>query len=298
MRKLAREADGAATDVAGPQAKRARARVSASPAKRELPQLAKQPKALAEAFSTAVAAADDDAASSELAGATATTAAATPSAAPLPFLGPKPDPRWGHTATSIGRGRVVVYGGQSEEDKCSGKDTTLGNLFVFDAGARRWEEPVNCDSVPRAWHTASFLKEQNLLVTFGGERVTPVNEGGDGSPEVKALNILTTGTQENQALAHVTRWPIARCWTTSWCWTRRSFCGTRPRCRVRRLRRARATLRASSASQRAQTAVEPTRAGPTHACRSWWCSAARGGAPGTAACTSSTATAGSGHDPR
>ncbi|CAN0391928.1 unnamed protein product, partial [Ectocarpus fasciculatus] len=40
-----------------------------------------------------------------------------------------------------------------------------------------WSRPVNCDSIPRAWHSASFIKDKNLLVIFGGERTV------DGCPE-------------------------------------------------------------------------------------------------------------------
>ena len=43
---------------------------------------------------------------------------------------------------------------------------------------------VNCESVPRAWHTASYLPTKNLLVTFGGERTQPRANGSNGPPEV------------------------------------------------------------------------------------------------------------------
>ena len=54
------------------------------------------------------------------------------------------------------------------------------------------------ETVPsaRAWHTASFLREQNLLVTFGGERVTPASEGGDGDNNGRsnaAMPVLKVG---------------------------------------------------------------------------------------------------------
>jgi hypothetical protein len=85
--------------------------------------------------------------------------------------GGAPEARWGHTTTRISNNRLVVYGGQSEEDPKSGDDRTLGNLFVFDLESGLWDEPVNCESVPRAWHTASYLESKNLLVAFGGERM-------------------------------------------------------------------------------------------------------------------------------
>jgi hypothetical protein len=66
----------------------------------------------------------------------------------------------------------VIYGGQSDNED------TLGSLFVYDLSTQQWEEPVNCESVPRAWHSTTYLKRKNLLVCFGGERVV------HGSPQV------------------------------------------------------------------------------------------------------------------
>jgi hypothetical protein len=67
-----------------------------------------------------------------------------------------------------------------DDDDSGGGEETLGNLFLLDTAAKAWEEPVNCESVPRAWHSASYLPTKNLLVTFGGERAN----GGDGTLEV------------------------------------------------------------------------------------------------------------------
>jgi len=104
--------------------------------------------------------------------------------------GAPPQGRWGHTATMVGGNRMVVYGG--EGDDVDGKSHTFGDLFVCTlvpvaptptadavAGDKqeqqqmqvRWEKPINCDSIPRTWHSATFLKDKNLLVSFGGERV-------------------------------------------------------------------------------------------------------------------------------
>lgn len=47
---------------------------------------------------------------------------------------------------------------------------------------------MNCDSIPRAWHTASFVPGKNLLVIFGGERTV------DGCPEcLDDIMVLDTG---------------------------------------------------------------------------------------------------------
>ncbi|CAM9821267.1 unnamed protein product, partial [Choristocarpus tenellus] len=82
--------------------------------------------------------------------------------------------RWGHSATMISDSRMLVLGGQADDDA---HEATLGDLYKFDFVTEKWSRPVNCDSVPRAWHTASFLEGKNLLVIFGGERTV------DGCPE-------------------------------------------------------------------------------------------------------------------
>lgn len=82
--------------------------------------------------------------------------------------------RWGHSATMITESRMLVLGGQADDDA---QQATLGDLYKFDFETYTWSRPMNCDSVPRAWHTASFIPGKNLLVIFGGERTV------DGCPE-------------------------------------------------------------------------------------------------------------------
>ncbi|CAM9790311.1 unnamed protein product [Ectocarpus sp. 4 AP-2014] len=82
--------------------------------------------------------------------------------------------RWGHTATMISESTMMVLGGQADDDA---HQATLGDLYKFDFATESWSRPVNCDSIPRAWHSASFIKDKNLLVIFGGERTV------DGCPE-------------------------------------------------------------------------------------------------------------------
>ncbi|CAN0202109.1 unnamed protein product, partial [Ectocarpus sp. 12 AP-2014] len=82
--------------------------------------------------------------------------------------------RWGHTATMISESTMMVLGGQADDDA---HQATLGDLYKFDFASESWSRPVNCDSIPRAWHSASFIKDKNLLVIFGGERTV------DGCPE-------------------------------------------------------------------------------------------------------------------
>ncbi|CAM9880831.1 unnamed protein product, partial [Phaeothamnion confervicola] len=76
-------------------------------------------------------------------------------------------PGRGHTATAVGPDTVVVYGGQADDDA---GQATLGDLSTFHLTRREWRRSLNGDSVPRTWHSASFLVDQKLLVVFGGER--------------------------------------------------------------------------------------------------------------------------------
>ena len=96
-----------------------------------------------------------------------------PKLAPRKFGAP-PQGRWGHTATMIGPNRMVIYGG--EGDDTLGKPCTFGDLYCCDLGVDgsvRWEKPINCDSIPRTWHSSTFLADKNLMVAFGGERMGP-----------------------------------------------------------------------------------------------------------------------------
>lgn len=73
-----------------------------------------------------------------------------------------PSPRWGHSATGIDGNRLLIYGGQSEAG-------TLQDLYVYSVDADKWSRPVNCEGLPRQWHTATYLPERQLLISFGGE---------------------------------------------------------------------------------------------------------------------------------
>lgn len=73
-----------------------------------------------------------------------------------------PTPRWGHSATVIDGDRLLIYGGQSESG-------TLKDLLVYSLNDDKWTKPVNCEGLPRQWHTATYLPERQLLICFGGE---------------------------------------------------------------------------------------------------------------------------------
>ena len=75
---------------------------------------------------------------------------------------PAPSPRWGHSSTLIDSDRLFIYGGQSETG-------TLQDLFVYSMATNKWSKPVNCEGLPRQWHTATYLPERQLLISFGGE---------------------------------------------------------------------------------------------------------------------------------
>ena len=50
-----------------------------------------------------------------------------------------------------------------------------------------WSKPINCESLPRTWHSATYLEEKNILLVFGGERNIA------GTPEVLAdIMVLDT----------------------------------------------------------------------------------------------------------
>lgn len=85
---------------------------------------------------------------------------------------PPPSPRWGHTMTKIDSDRILIYGGQSIDVE-AGKTKTLSDIHVYDMSKRVWYKPVNCEGVPRQWHSATYLPDRQLLISFGGESANP-----------------------------------------------------------------------------------------------------------------------------
>ncbi|GMH99252.1 hypothetical protein TrVE_jg10284 [Triparma verrucosa] len=87
-----------------------------------------------------------------------------------PGPGPAPPtPRWGHTTTMIDNNRIIVYGGQCVEED---GEVIMSDLTIYDLEKREWEDPLNCDGIPRQWHTSTYIPERQLLVAFGGETTT------------------------------------------------------------------------------------------------------------------------------
>jgi hypothetical protein len=96
--------------------------------------------------------------------------------------GTVPAERWGDSVTKISDNRVVVYGGADDDE------ATLGDLHVYDLKRQEWSRPLNCESIPRAWHDAVFLESKNLLLVFGGERFM----GGDQLDVLSDIMVLDT----------------------------------------------------------------------------------------------------------
>lgn len=80
-----------------------------------------------------------------------------------------PCARWAHTLTDIGKGRLLVYGGQTIDPETG--PTTLNDVHIYDTEKQLWFKPFNCNGSPRQWHTATYLPERQVLISFGGETV-------------------------------------------------------------------------------------------------------------------------------
>ena len=101
--------------------------------------------------------------------------------------GKTPCPRWGHAMTPIGDNCVLVYGGQTFDEK-SGLPKTLKDIFVYDMQQETWFKPFNCEGMPRQWHTGTFLPERQLLISFGGEAANPKTGKVKTTDEVMVLD--------------------------------------------------------------------------------------------------------------
>mmetsp|Transcript_37988 Transcript_37988/g.82650 ORF Transcript_37988/g.82650 Transcript_37988/m.82650 type:complete len:782 (-) Transcript_37988:521-2866(-) len=112
---------------------------------------------------------EDIEASADAASDTATITRRTPSS-PIGQKGKHhPCARWGQTMTLIDHGRILVYGGQTFDTEAN-SFKTLPDIHVYDMSTRKWTKPVSSESVPRTWHSATFLPERQLLISFGGDQ--------------------------------------------------------------------------------------------------------------------------------
>ena len=100
---------------------------------------------------------------------------------------PPPSARWAHTMTHIGGNRVLVYGGQTFDAE-TGRPKILSDIHVYDLQKKVWCKPVNCEGVARQWHSATFLPERQLLISFGGETIHPKTKRIATTDEVMVLD--------------------------------------------------------------------------------------------------------------
>jgi N-acetylneuraminic acid mutarotase len=98
-----------------------------------------------------------------------------------------PTPRWGQTMTLIDDSKVLVYGGQLY-DPAENKLTTMTDLYVYDLKKKTWSKPVNCEGMPRTWHSATFLPDRQLLISFGGESFNPKTKKTVTTDQVMVLD--------------------------------------------------------------------------------------------------------------
>ena len=96
------------------------------------------------------------------------------------FKGFKPPiARWGHTMTRVrspsGKDdQILIFGGQSFDK--DGFPIMLDDVHVYDTTKKQWDKPINCADIARQWHSANFLPERQLLITFGGETLDPIKK--------------------------------------------------------------------------------------------------------------------------
>lgn len=91
----------------------------------------------------------------------------------IPVTGQDPPvSRWGHTLTSIDNNRIVLYGGQTYDEKTL-YPITLTDLYVYDIPKNIWFKPYNSvsNSISRQWHTCTYIPTRNTLIAIGGERI-------------------------------------------------------------------------------------------------------------------------------
>lgn len=83
-----------------------------------------------------------------------------------------PCARWGHTMTYIGKDRVLIYGGQTIDPQTK-LPVTLKDVYLYDLSKKKFFKPFSGDGMPRQWHTATYLPDRQLLISFGGEALNP-----------------------------------------------------------------------------------------------------------------------------
>lgn len=100
---------------------------------------------------------------------------------------PPPCARWAHTLTKIAGNRLLCYGGQTFCEE-TGRPKILQDIHVYDLSKKIWYKPVNCEGVARQWHTATYLPERQLLISFGGETINPKTKRMATTDQVMVLD--------------------------------------------------------------------------------------------------------------
>eukprot|EP01126_Amoeba_proteus_P008291 TRINITY_DN1305_c0_g1_i7.p1 TRINITY_DN1305_c0_g1~~TRINITY_DN1305_c0_g1_i7.p1 ORF type:complete len:375 (-),score=79.34 TRINITY_DN1305_c0_g1_i7:165-1289(-) len=72
-----------------------------------------------------------------------------------------PQPCYGHTATYVGDGKILVFGGKGYQ--------VMNNIYIFDVEARVWTQYAFAGNVliPRWGHSATFHRNRYILI-YGG----------------------------------------------------------------------------------------------------------------------------------
>jgi len=91
-------------------------------------------------------------------------------------------PRWGHTATMLPDGKLIIIGGYSWYGQA------LANVEIFDSASNRWYAARPLAS-PRANHTATLLADGTILVVGGDDTGGAANTAERYNPADAQLSI-------------------------------------------------------------------------------------------------------------
>jgi hypothetical protein len=101
-----------------------------------------------------------------------TPGAATDDAGAFSPTGSLAEPKWGHTATLLPDGRVLIVGGEITGSDYQGTFTNTAEVWDPAAGTF---SPTGSLSEPRGWHSATLLPDGRVLVV-GGANGSPDND--------------------------------------------------------------------------------------------------------------------------
>ena len=82
------------------------------------------------------------------------------------LMAPMSKKRWGHTATLLTNGRVLVAGGWAEAGFATGTLQELVSTEVYDPGLDTWSR-ASAMRTKRVWHSGTLLSDGNVLVAGG-----------------------------------------------------------------------------------------------------------------------------------